>query len=114
MSNENMMQMRNTTQNPFTDIIQQLDTIGNDVYELRKAHVLSTKADPEQILTATQAAELLQVSLPTFREWDKRGYLARRTIAGEIRYLRSEIIASLQKPEVSRVQSRKTRKRNAL
>ncbi len=95
-------------ENPFAQIDGRLRNI--EVFVLDIKHDLLPKlsaADPEQILTATQAAELLQVSLPTFREWDKRGYLARRTIAGEIRYLRSEIIASLRKPEISRVQKRK-------
>jgi hypothetical protein len=63
--------------------------------------------DPEAILTASQAAELLQVSLPTFRSWDRKGLVQRRLIGGEVRYLRSEIIASLKLPEVKRTAGRR-------
>jgi len=65
--------------------------------------------DPEQVMTAAQGAEFLQVSLPTFRSWDRQGLVQRRLIGSKVRYLKSELIASLQKPEVKRTARRKSR-----
>lgn len=68
----------------------------------------------EKPLTRAQAAEFLQVTPPTLDAWVKAGLVQRRTVGSEIRFLPSDLLASLRKPEISRVQSRKTRKRNAL
>lgn len=74
---------------------------------LKYAPLQEDVPDPEAVFTAQQGADFLQVSLPTYREWDKKGYVKRRTIAGEIRYLKSELIQALKLPEVRRTARRK-------
>ena len=93
--------------NPFAVIDRRFNHLESLLLEIKRSNATLHSSDPEAVLTAAQAAEFFQISLPTFREWDKRGLVPRRVIAGEIRYLRSELIASLQEPKVNRVVKRK-------
>lgn len=65
-------------------------------------------AAPDEPLTRKRGAEFYGVTEPTFDLWEKRGYFQRRYIAGEPRYLRSELLAALKRPELKRAVRRKS------
>jgi excisionase family DNA binding protein len=49
----------------------------------------------EELLTRKEVAQLLGITLPTLREWTKRGDVPGYYIGSRIRYKRSEVINSL-------------------
>ena len=57
---------------------------------------------PEELLTRAQAAELLSVTLPTLREYTKKGLITGYRMGSRVRYKRSEILDSLQKIRTTR------------
>lgn len=64
----------------------------------------SAPAEPEELLTRDQAAQLLQITLPTLRSYTRQGLLSGYRIGARVRYKRSEVLGSLapirsRKPE---------------
>lgn len=51
--------------------------------------------EPEELLTRKDAAGVLRITLPTLREYTKRGILKGYRIGSRVRYKRSEVIAAL-------------------
>ena len=101
-----------TISNPYETIYRMVEAVQDLVLDVRK-HQIVQSGNPlpeEKPLTRAQAAEFLQVTPPTLDAWVKAGLVARRTVGSEIRFLPSDLLASLRKPEISRVQSRKNKK----
>lgn len=55
----------------------------------------SAPAEPEELLTREQAAQLLRITLPTLRSYTRQGLLNGYRIGARVRYKRSEVLASL-------------------
>ena len=53
--------------------------------------------DPEALLTRAEAAQLLGITLPTLREYTRRGLVEGYRIGTRVRYKRSEVLSSLQR-----------------
>lgn len=51
---------------------------------------------PEELLTREEAAQVLGITLPTLREYTKRGLVVGYRIGTRVRYKRSEVLGSLQ------------------
>lgn len=54
-------------------------------------------APPEELLTRKATAELLGITLPTLREYTRRGYLTAYRIGARVRYKRSEVVDGLHR-----------------
>lgn len=52
---------------------------------------------PEELLTRAEAAKLLGITLPTLREYTRRGLVEGYRIGIRVRYKRSEVLNSLQR-----------------
>lgn len=52
--------------------------------------------EADELLTPEETAQLLKVSKVTVWDWEKRGILNARRIGNQVRYLRSEVMASAQ------------------
>ena len=97
-------------ENPFSWIARRFNHIEKLLLEAKKAAPATSAPPEDKPLTRAQAAEFLQVTPPTLDAWVKAGLVHRRTVGNEIRFLPSDLLASLRKPEISRVQSRKNKK----
>lgn len=51
----------------------------------------------EELLTRDQAAQLLGITLPTLRDYTRRGYVTGYRIGTRVRYKRNEVLDSLQR-----------------
>ena len=85
------------TQVQFTDLIEEVAKVVRTELE----SIPNTSA-PEELLTRVQAAELLSVTLPTLREYTKKGLITGYRMGSRVRYKRSEILDSLQKIRTTR------------
>lgn len=56
----------------------------------------------EELLTREEAAQLLGITLPTLRDYTKRGLVAGYRIGTRVRYKRSEVLGSLQQIRTSK------------
>mgnify|MGYP001544928196 CR=1 FL=1 len=57
---------------------------------------------PEELLTREEAAQVLGITLPTLRDYTKRGLVAGYRIGTRVRYKRSEVLGSLQQIRTSK------------
>jgi excisionase family DNA binding protein len=53
--------------------------------------------EPEALLTRDQAAQLLGITLPTLRDYTRKGYVTGYRIGTRVRYKRNEVLDSLQR-----------------
>ncbi|GAB4007178.1 hypothetical protein GCM10028808_10570 [Spirosoma migulaei] len=65
---------------------------------------VTTVTEVDELLTPEETAKLLKVSKVTVWDWEKRGILSARRIGNQVRYLRSEVLASA-KPKKGGVQA---------
>ena len=61
------------------------------------ARTPATAPAPEELLTRDQAAQLLGITLPTLREYTRKGYVTGYRIGTRVRYKRNEVLDSLQR-----------------
>lgn len=59
------------------------------------AHPNASLPDPEELLTRQQAAQLLGITLPTLREYTRKGHLSGYRIGTRVRYKRNEVLDGL-------------------
>ena len=52
---------------------------------------------PEELLSRQRAAELLGITLPTLRDYTRKGMVTGYRIGTRVRYKRNEVLASLQR-----------------
>lgn len=65
--------------------------------ELNKHHSSSSLAQPlDELLSRTETARLLGISLPTLHAWTKSGIIKAYRIGSRIRYKKAEIESSLK------------------
>lgn len=61
------------------------------------ARTPTTSAPVEELLTRDQTAQLLGITLPTLREYTRRGYVTGYRIGTRVRYKRNEVLDNLQR-----------------
>jgi excisionase family DNA binding protein len=52
---------------------------------------------PEELLTRVEAAQLLGITLPTLREYTRRGHVTGYRIGTRVRYRRNEVLNDLRR-----------------
>jgi len=71
--------------------------IGSEIREALKELPNQSKVESEILLTRTDAARKLKISLVTLNDWTKRGMVQSWIIGGRVYYKDSELEASLHK-----------------
>lgn len=61
------------------------------------ARTPTTTPPAEELLTREQAAQLLGITLPTLRDYTRRGYVTGYRIGTRVRYKRNEVLDNLQR-----------------
>ena len=81
------------------DMISQAVLTGIRVHlaEEKRSRASTTTPPAEELLTRDQAAQLLGITLPTLRDYTRRGYVAGYRIGTRVRYKRNEVLDSLQR-----------------
>lgn len=79
---------------PLPDLVSE---IANAVRAQLAAAPQPAPPEPEELLTRKEAAGLLAVTLPTLREYTRRGYLTAYRIGTRVRYKRSEVVDGLRR-----------------
>lgn len=78
---------------PLADLVGE---IAREVCSRMDARPNAAPPQPEELLTREEAAQLLGITLPTLREYTKRGLVTGYRIGTRVRYKRSEVVGSLQ------------------
>lgn len=79
---------------PLPDLVSE---IANAVRAQLAAAPQPAPPAPEELLTRKEAAELLAVTLPTLREYTRKGHLTAYRIGTRVRYKRSEVVDGLRR-----------------
>ena len=61
------------------------------------ARTPATTPPTEELLTRVEAAQLLGITLPTLREYTRKGYVTGYRIGTRVRYKRNEVLDNLQR-----------------
>lgn len=77
-----------------TDLVALIE---EKVKELFKENQPKEEVAKDEFLTRKEVSELLGVSLVTLHKWDKKGILKPSRIGRRVRYLKSDILNSLNK-----------------
>ena len=83
---------------PLTDLVGH---IARAVRSEMDARPLAATPPPEELLTREEAAHLLGITLPTLRDYTRRGLVAGYRIGTRVRYKRTEVLGSLQRIRTS-------------
>ena len=84
-------------ENPFSLIDQKLSQVASQneqILNWMQRYGQQTPAEPDELLTPEETAQLLKVSKVTVWDWSKRGILKKHTIGNQVRYLRSEVLTA--------------------
>ena len=65
-------------------------------HEIDKQHAVPPTTEQDQLLTVSQAAELLDVCQATIHDWKKRGVVPYLKMGGRTYLKKSELMAALQ------------------
>lgn len=84
---------------PRTELVTD---IAKAVRDMIAAQPTVNPPTPEELLTRVEAAHLLGITLPTLREYTRRGFLEGYRIGTRVRYKRSEVLGSLQQIRTSK------------
>jgi len=76
---------------PLTDLVSEI------VRALRADLDTSTPPQPEELLTRTETAKQLHVTLPTLRSYTQRGYVKGYRMGNRVLYKRNEVMDALRK-----------------
>jgi excisionase family DNA binding protein len=85
---------------PLTDLVGE---IAREVCSRMDARPQAATPPPEELLTREEAAQVLGITLPTLRDYTKRGLVVGYRIGTRVRYKRSEVLGSLQQIRTSKV-----------
>lgn len=75
---------------PLTDLVGQI------VRAIRADMDNATPPPPEELLTRVETAKQLHVTLPTLRQYTRRGYVKGYRMGNRVLYKRSEVLNALQ------------------
>ncbi|HQW99750.1 MAG: helix-turn-helix domain-containing protein [Flavobacteriales bacterium] len=79
---------------PLTDLV---GAIARAVCSEMDTRPQAATPPPEELLTREEAAQLLGITLPTLRDYTRRGLVEGYRIGTRVRYKRSEVLGSLQR-----------------
>ena len=75
---------------PLTDLV-------NEIVRAIRADIDTAAApQPEELLTRQETAKQLHVTLPTLRDYTRRGYLKGYRMGNRVLYKRNEVLNALQ------------------
>jgi len=94
---EDQMIITGITAGKLEDLVSGAVLTGLRVFQQRGEKLAQGQPEEEQVLTREQAAHLLGVTLPTLREWTKKGVVPGYRLESRVFYKRSEVLASLQR-----------------
>ncbi len=77
-----------------TDLVALIE---EKVKQLFQENQLDKEVPKDEFLTRREVSELLGVSLVTLHKWDKKGILKPSRIGRRVRYLKSDVLNSLNK-----------------
>lgn len=86
---------------PLTDLVGH---IARAVRSEMDARPLAPTPPREELLTREEAAELLGITLPTLRDYTRRGLVEGYRIGARVRYKRTEVLNSLQRIRIAKPQ----------
>ncbi|GGW83073.1 helix-turn-helix domain-containing protein [Salegentibacter mishustinae] len=75
------------------ELISEMQKVFKKEVEALKEHF--TPKEPEELLTRTETAELLKLSIASVHNWVKNGWLKQYQKGGRVYFKRSEIMESL-------------------
>lgn len=75
---------------PLTDLVSEI------VRAVRADMDATAAPPPEQLLTRHETAKQLHVTLPTLRDYTRRGYVQGYRMGNRVLYKRNEVLAALQ------------------
>ena len=75
---------------PLTDLVNEI------VRAIRADLDTATPPPPEELLTRVETAKQLHVTLPTLRQYTRRGYVKGYRMGNRVLYKRSEVLNALQ------------------
>lgn len=81
------------TSAPLSEVVGELARAIRSELDARQ---VPQQAPPEDLLTREETAELLSITLPTLREYTRKGLVQGYRIGPFVRYKRSEVIGGLQ------------------
>lgn len=71
------------------------ELVGEIVRAVRADMNTTVQPPPEELLTRAETAKQLHVTLPTLRDYTRRGYLKGYRMGNRVLYKRSEVLAAL-------------------
>jgi excisionase family DNA binding protein len=77
---------------PRTELV---GDIAKAVRDMIAAQPTANPSIPEELLTRVEAAHLLGITLPTLREYTRRGIVKGYRLGARVRYKRSEVLGGL-------------------
>ena len=86
---------------PLTDLVGQ---IARAVRSEMDAHPQAVQPPKEELLSRVEAAQLLGITLPTLRDYTRRGLVEGYRIGSRVRYKRTEVVGSLQRIRIAKPQ----------
>lgn len=86
---------------PLTDLVGH---IARAVRSEMDARPLAATPPPEELLNREEAANLLGITLPTLRDYTRRGLVEGYRIGTRVRYKRTEVLNSLQRIRIAKPQ----------
>ena len=85
---------------PLTDLVSEI------VRAMRADMDTATPPPPEELLTRVETAKQLHVTLPTLRQYTRRGYVKGYRMGNRVLYKRSEVLNALQQMRTAGKQQR--------
>jgi excisionase family DNA binding protein len=78
------------------------NTISKVVTDILDKRGQQETAEPGELITRRETAEILRVSLPTLGHWTKSGLLKSYKIASRVRYNRNEVLQMFNNGDLKR------------
>lgn len=79
-------------------LLQRFDTIESQIKELKQ----QPQPNPDRLITRTETAKILGVSLVTLHNWVKSNILTAYRVGNKVRFKENEVLASLQQINLKR------------
>lgn len=77
----------------ITTLAEKLDTLTNALNGQSRPE--TTNPSDEKLITRTEAAQMLGVTLPTIYDWTKKGLITAYRIGNRVRYKHAEIMEAV-------------------
>ncbi|MDO7884236.1 helix-turn-helix domain-containing protein [Hymenobacter cheonanensis] len=81
---------------PYTQLLDDLRSLIRSEVQNAPASAPTSAAEPDQLLSVREAAQLLDVCSQTIHEWKRRGLLKFHKLSGRTYLKRTDVLAALQ------------------